>query len=32
LQGTCHLLLHGFTFPSTSHIFILRALASLRPA
>jgi len=23
LQGTCHLLLHGFTFPSTSHIFIL---------
>ena len=21
LQGTCHLLLHGFTFPSTSHIF-----------
>src|ERR1035437_6209329 len=24
LQGTCHLFLHVFTFPSTSHIFILR--------
>ena len=24
LQCICHLLLHGFTFPTTSHIFILR--------
>jgi hypothetical protein len=33
LQGTCHLFLHGFTFPTTSHIFILRvALAASRPA
>jgi hypothetical protein len=25
-QGICHLLLHGFTFPTTSHIFILRGI------
>ena len=25
LQDVCHLLLHRFTFPSTGHIFILRA-------
>jgi len=27
LQCICHLFLHGFTFPTTSHIFILRGIA-----
>src|SRR5579863_9733093 len=27
LLHSSHLLLHGFTFPTTSHIFILRAIA-----
>jgi len=29
LQGICHLLLHGFTFPTTSHIFILRGFCPI---
>ena len=27
LLAACHLLLHGFTFPTTSHIFILRGFS-----
>ena len=30
--GICHLLFHRFTFPTTRHIFILRAYAKRRTA
>ncbi len=32
LHGTCHLFLHGFTFPATSHSFILRGFEQHNPA